>query len=80
MTLLADRSFWADQGLRGGDRTTRGHTSSAGAFAQPDGTVGYQEIVGRSDGFMPLGILVGYDPTQLAMALPDDPARGTSTE
>lgn len=80
VTLLADRSFWADQGLRGwGSYDPRTHIVR-GAFVQPDGTVGYQEIVGQSDGFLPLGILVGHDPTQLTVAMPDDPARGISTD
>ena len=80
VTLLADGSFWADQGLRGwGSYDPRTHIVR-GTFAQPDGTVDHQEIVGQPDGFLPLGILVGYDPTQLAMAMPDDPILGNSTD
>ena len=68
VTLLADRSLWVDRGLRGwGSYDPLTHIVR-GAFAQPDGTEGYQEIVGQSDGSLPLSILVGHDPTQLAMA------------
>ena len=80
ITIVADRSFWADRGLRGwGSYDPRTHIVR-GAFALPDGTLGYQEIVGQPDGFTPLGILVGYDPTVLVMATPDGPILGNSTE
>jgi len=80
VTLLADRSLWVDRGLRGwGSYDPLTHIVR-GAFAMPDGTIGYQEIVGQSDGSLPLSILVGHDPTQLALALPEDPARGNSTD
>ena len=80
VSLLADGSVWVDRGVHSWGSYDPATHIVGGAFALPDGTTGYQEIVGQSDGSLPLSILVGHDPTQLVQALPDDPAGGFSTD
>jgi len=65
VTLLADGSFFADQGERGWGSFDPATHLVRGVFQLPDGTTGYQEIVGQAQNTVPLNILTGHDPTAL---------------
>lgn len=73
-TLLADGSFYADLGADSFGSFDPATGRVVGAFRDEAGQLIYQEIVGQADSALPLNVLGGYDPTEIAaLGSPDEP-------